>query len=54
MNQVENMRRILAEEYGITSDAELEAALRNTKLDIFSMAGKRKARAVPNEERKAS
>lgn len=47
MNRVEELRRILAEEYGIHSDAELEAALKKApKIDIFAMAGKRESAAA--------
>ena len=42
MNRVEELRKMLAEEYGIHSDAELEAALKKVpKIDIFAMAGSR-------------
>lgn len=54
MNRIEELRKILAEEYGIHTDAELEAAIKKApKIDISAMAGKR-AVAVPRKESKAS
>lgn len=54
MNRAEELRKILAEEYGIHSDAELEAALKNVpKIDISAMAGERKG-AASSKKLKAS
>ena len=54
MNRVEELRKILAAEYGIHSAAELEAALKKVpKIDIFAMAGER-SEAVSGRQTKAS
>ena len=56
MSRVEELRKMLAEEYGIHSDAELEAALKKApKIDIFAMAGSRdgstaKGKRKPREQ----
>lgn len=54
MNRIEELRKILAEEYGIHSDAELEAALKKApKIDIFAMAGDRVCE-TPRKQSRAS
>lgn len=54
MNRVEELRKILAEEYGIHTDAELEAALKKApKIDISALAGKRTS-VAPIKTSKAS
>ena len=50
INRVEELRKMLAEEYGIHSDAELEAALKKApKIDIFAMAGSREVSTVKGQ-----
>ena len=50
MNRVEELRKMLAEEYGIHSDAELEAALKKApKIDIIAMAGNREVSTVKGQ-----
>lgn len=55
MSRIEELRRMLAEEYGISSDAELEAALKKApRIDIFAMAGERNMTGRPEPRKTQS